>query len=116
MRSIIATMAILLLSATPSHAERKRLLGAEISAALNGRAVESTGTPSWRQTFEADGSTLYTSDRGADQGRWQVRGDQYCSQWPPSESWSCYDLAVDGELIIFVGASGTEHPAHFVPN
>jgi len=47
---------------------------------------------------------------------WQVRGDQYCSQWPPSESWSCYDLAIDDELVTFIGASGTEHPARFVPN
>src|SRR5690242_17926616 len=116
MRSIVGTVVILALSATPSLAERKQLVGAEISAALNDRAVEGIGAPAWRQTFEADGSTIYTSDRGADQGRWQVRGDQYCSQWPPSEGWSCYDLVIDGELIIFVGGSGTEHPARFVPN
>lgn len=108
--------AIFALFATPSHAERKQLVGAEISVALNGRAIEGIGMPAWRQTFETDGSTVYSSDRGLDRGRWQVRGDQYCSQWPPSESWSCYDLAIDGELIIFTGAGGTEHPARFEPN
>jgi|SRR5690349_8918283 hypothetical protein len=116
MRTIISTVAIFVLFCTPSHAERKQLTGAEISAALNGRAVEGTGTLAWRQTFEADGSTIYRSDRGTERGRWQVRGDQYCSQWPPSESWSCYDLAIDDELVTFIGASGTEHPARFVPN
>ncbi len=43
------------------------------------------------QEFRASGRTLYNA--GADSwGRWAARGDQYCSQWPPSDAWVCYDV------------------------
>ncbi|MEO1733028.1 MAG: hypothetical protein AAFR45_05280 [Pseudomonadota bacterium] len=57
------------------------------------------------QDFRASGRTLYNA--GEDSwGYWGVRGDQYCSMWPPSDLWACYDMARSGDVIRFIGASG----------
>ncbi|MDU8926490.1 hypothetical protein RXV86_03740 [Alisedimentitalea sp. MJ-SS2] len=57
------------------------------------------------QRFNASGRTLYNA--GTDSwGYWSVRGDQYCSQWPPDAFWACYDMAMDGERFRFVDAFG----------
>ncbi|WP_425038929.1 hypothetical protein [Primorskyibacter sp. S187A] len=54
------------------------------------------------QSFSASGETLYITERVA-QGRWAARGGQYCSVWPPSDVWTCYDLEVDGIRLRFTG-------------
>ena len=64
----------------------------------------------WHQTFESDGQTVYTAIDGRptppSHGRWAVRGDQYCSVWPPSDRWECYDVTIDGENITFFPVAG----------
>lgn len=58
------------------------------------------------QNFYTDGRTLY--DAGSESwGTWLVRGNQYCSQWPPSDRWDCYDMASNGQIIRFVAEGGT---------
>ena len=81
----------------------ERLDGAEVRAALEGRAlVYEDGTV---QDFRADGQTLYGADSW---GRWRVEGDRYCSVWPPSDRWACYDLERDGMRWRFLSDDGSE--------
>jgi hypothetical protein len=93
-----------LLSSSACAAEMK-LNGPEISAGLGdvslyaGDAIE--------QIFQKGGQTVYIDHGSASQGLWKVQSDQYCSQWPPSQSWACYDVMQDGDAITFVSGSGT---------
>ncbi len=76
----------------------KRLDGAQIEALLTGAKVT---YGSARQNFFAQGRTLYNAGRGA-WGYWAVRDDQYCSQWPPSETWTCYEVTANGDSVRFI--------------
>jgi hypothetical protein len=46
----------------------------------------------WRQYFAADGTTVYFGDGPSSIGKWEVRGNRYCSLWPPAQEWACYDI------------------------
>ena len=99
----IAGMVLALWSAAlPAAADDWRPLnGLAIAEALTGRKVIYDNA--W-QDFRASGRTLYNA--GADSwGTWTTRGDQYCSQWPPSTTWACYhvDLKDDGSAVRFRG-------------
>ncbi len=74
---------------------------AEIEAALADRVVRYDALTF--QRFGADGDTQYMTER-ASEGRWAARGGQYCSVWPPSDTWTCYDFQVNGELVRFISA------------
>ena len=80
--------------------EFQALSGDEILQALIGKKLE-YGEGAW-QTFEDSMLTQYFSVRPSS-GRWAVRGDQYCSLWPPSDLWACYDVQKDGNTIRFIG-------------
>ncbi len=81
----------------------ERLDGAGVRAALEGRAlVYSDGMV---QDFRADGRTLYGADSW---GQWRVEGDRYCSVWPTSYRWACYDLERDGARLRFLSDDGSE--------
>ena len=99
---------ILLALALPASADEAwtTLKGADVGAALSGHKLTYDGGAT--QTFAADGSTLYTSGQPSS-GRWRVDGDQYCSVWPPSETWACYglDRSADGKSLRFVAADGS---------
>lgn len=58
------------------------------------------------QQFDVDGTTRYTADRPS-WGSWAVRGDQYCSVWPPSAFWACYDVQRNGAVIRFIADDGS---------
>ena len=81
-----------------------RLTGEGIVAALQDRAlVYDDGAT---QDFRASGATLYNA--GSDSwGTWAVRGDQYCSQWPPTDGWTCYDVALSGRFVRFLSDDGS---------
>ncbi|MEO0637109.1 MAG: hypothetical protein AAFY73_10715 [Pseudomonadota bacterium] len=91
----------LLALTSPVHAETA-LNGAQITERLSGNtaiARISAGTP-WRQHFAEDGTTRYYSgSRPASLGKWEVRGDEYCSLWPPARAWECYEVRADGAAI-----------------
>ena len=78
--------------------------GAGITAALTGRELvyEDGAT----QTFGASGATTYDAGRPS-WGRWAVRGDRYCSQWPPSDGWACYDMERNGDVLRFIADDGS---------
>ena len=109
MRITAATSLALLASLSAAHAgDAKKLDKAEINALLP--SIVSTDDVSY-QTFDASGRTYYEGQRGPSYGSWQVRDDQYCSQWPPSPTWVCYDveLRTDEEgnrSIAWTGDSG----------
>lgn len=100
------TATILALLVIPSSAADGKLNGDQITSVLTDTTVYEyrNDTRPWRQYFGANGATpYYGSDGPASHGRWQVRGDQYCSLWPPSNAWSCYDVTSrteDGKTII----------------
>ncbi len=48
-------------------------------------------------------------------GLWDARGDHYCSQWPPTENWSCYDMTGDGTQLTFIAAGGKVWPVTILP-
>ena len=76
--------------------------GAEITHVLTDRKLQ---YPQAWQDFRASGRTLYNA--GADSwGYWAVRGGQYCSMWPPSDTWACYDMARSEDRLRFIGAAG----------
>ena len=53
----------------------------------------------------ASGRTLYHAGRDS-WGYWIVRGDLYCSQWPPSDRWDCYGMTRAGDNIRFTDGFG----------
>ena len=89
-------------------AQGHRLTGAEIKTALSDQTLQGTREDGkmWQQIFQKSGVTFYSVGAAQTQGFWEVRGDQYCSQWPPSESWACYDMTRDGELYSFISVTG----------
>jgi hypothetical protein len=91
---IIAALAISIFTFTGASAGEK-LSGAQIEAALTDSTAWYTplSPTSARQYFHKNGETPYIDAKGEKTyGEWMVRGDQYCSVWPPSDRWTCYDL------------------------
>ena len=78
------------------------LSGDAIREALSDRPVDYEAA--W-QRFTASGMTLYNAGQDS-WGNWDVRGDAYCSEWPPQSAWVCYDvdLDADGQRVRFRGA------------
>jgi hypothetical protein len=108
------SLMILILMAQPALADEwATLTGAQITQALTARLLQYDGGE--RQQFNADGTTLYESP-DASHGQWRVTGDQYCSQWPPSDRWSCYD--VEGEAtglnIRFIAGDGSVSTGRYI--
>jgi hypothetical protein len=83
--------------------EWRDLSGSEIEAALTDRDLVYENAT---QRFYASGRTLYNAGQDS-WGYWAVRGDQYCSQWPPSDGWDCYAMAQSGDVLRFLGADGS---------
>ncbi|WP_298847561.1 hypothetical protein [uncultured Ruegeria sp.] len=81
----------------------QKLSGEGILAALTGKKLE-YGGGAW-QTFDASMITQYFSGRPS-AGRWAVQQDQYCSTWPPSDLWACYDVLQNGDTVRFVDDAG----------
>ena len=100
---LYAGFALILSVSSASGETWQPLKGADIGAALAG--VQLAYTDGASQRFYANGHTEYQDGRPS-AGQWQVRGDQYCSVWPPSASWVCYDMFARADWLRFVGDSG----------
>jgi hypothetical protein len=79
------------------------LTGDEIQSTLAGQTL--SYAEGVTQNFDASGVTHYFSGRPST-GRWAVREDRYCSTWPPSELWACYDVLQSGLIIRFIDDTG----------
>ena len=74
-----------------------QLDGAGITQALTGKVLAYDDGST--QSFQADGETIHTKGRESI-GHRQVQGDRYCSVWPPSDHWACYDVrATQGNRV-----------------
>ena len=88
--------------------------GPMIREVLTGATVVTprAGKTTIRQVFYSDRRTRYDDGRES-WGLWEVRGDLYCSQWPPSPSWVCYEMrqwTEDGaHWVVWIGDSGTRY-------
>lgn len=103
-----------LLCATPVMADTwVPLSGDEIRAALTDATLDYGEATV--QEFRASGRTLYTRGGRDSWGYWEVRGDQYCSQWPPSDLWACYGMARQGDVLRFIGEAGDVSDGRLVP-
>lgn len=78
------------------------LSGPEIRAALTDSQIRYDAA--W-QRFYASGRTLYNAGRDS-WGYWRVDQGSYCSMWPPSDLWSCYQVEASGQMVRFVGQAG----------
>ncbi len=104
-------MAVVLLAGPATAGEWEPLAGDALRTALEARTV--TYADGATQDFRADGTTLY--DAGQPQwGRWEAQGRQYCSLWPPSGTWACYDVARNGPELRFTGSDGTASVGRYV--
>lgn len=96
-----------------AEAEERKLGSPEIRAALADHVFGGTdenGNP-WSQIFQRTGATFYMQGASVSNGLWDIRGDQYCSQWPPSQTWSCYDVVEDDGSVVFISSSGNRYPS-----
>jgi hypothetical protein len=92
---IVATLSFVL--ALSASASAESLDGPALEKLLDNTTVYAlpAATDSWRQWFSKGGQTTYVDAGGQKTyGQWMVRGDKYCSVWPPSDRWVCY--AVEG--------------------
>ena len=94
--------------ATMAQAEEVKLTGPQISEALSEMEVKGgdNGQAS-SQIFRSNGATFYAVGQAQQIGNWKVVDDKYCSVWPPSEHWVCYDVFRDGKAIRFLSPSDT---------
>ncbi|MCY1125445.1 hypothetical protein OU426_01135 [Frigidibacter sp. RF13] len=107
MKRLIATVLLFSLPSAVLAEDWTRLTGSDVTNALNARHLvyESGAT----QGFGEDGSTRYTGG-GPTMGQWRVKEHQYCSIWPPSDAWTCYDVerSTDGKSLRFTGPDGSQ--------
>ena len=115
-RFFLTCTALCFLLTLPAVAAERPLKGPEIDVLIKGNTVTGkTATGDWKQFFAANGETSYAS-RGEtpSYGSWEVRGDKFCSQWPPEEHWSCYDVTGDLEAtpktITWISGGGKTFP------
>ncbi|MGL5010350.1 MAG: hypothetical protein ACRC6I_10740 [Paracoccaceae bacterium] len=99
------SLVLLMFAASPALADDwATLKGNAITSALTDRLL--TYADGARQQFNAGGTTLYENPAPST-GQWRVEGDRYCSQWPPSDRWTCYDVAANGLDLRFVADDGS---------
>lgn len=98
----VISLFLLALAAPVAADDWQALSGDEIREVLNGTHLEYENAS---QFFMADGRTEYVAGRPS-LGLWEVREDQYCSVWPPSDHWACYDIFQKPGFLRFVGEAG----------
>lgn len=106
-----ATLFVLLSVSLANGAERK-LTGPGITVLLTDKTYQQIlPTTNYRieQTFRNTGNTHFVVDGQVQQGLWRVTGDQYCSNWLPSEHWDCYEIFAAGQEIVFLSARGARY-------
>lgn len=89
-------------------ADQQKLNGAQITSALEGKTVSGVQNGlAWEQDFQKGGITVYrAAGEDPSEGRWRVKSDQFCSQWPPSRAWICYDIVREDGTVSFVPIDG----------
>ncbi|MCB1422113.1 MAG: hypothetical protein KDJ69_06530 [Nitratireductor sp.] len=123
---LAALMALFLAATVSAYAEEEsveevRADADRIHELLAGAKAVGDG---FEQTFgdprgHESAPTSYWQGNQGSFGRWKVVNGQYCSQWPPNDSWSCYDVfwsAQEGATwIIWVASGGERYVAQLKP-
>lgn len=106
MRSLLFGFCALMALGGAARADEHVLAGSAILETLRGATVSGDG---WSQSFPDGGATTYDRGGQVSNGRWDVRGDQYCSLWPPSDVWACYAMTIDeaGRTVTWIAADGS---------
>lgn len=86
-------VSFLSMAAAPSLAADRQLTGPEIAALLP--KIAAIGDDD-RQVFAANGETVFSKAAEDRFGRWEIRGDRYCSLFPPSTDWICRAVHAEG--------------------
>jgi hypothetical protein len=107
MRLIASALALTIVSGA-ADAEETTLTEAEIKQLLTDHVLKGDN---WEQIFQKSGATFYATGGAQSQGFWEVRGNQYCSNWPPGPAWACYDITRDGDTYTFVSKDGQRTPS-----
>ncbi|MGO4639499.1 hypothetical protein AB4Z43_13750 [Mesorhizobium sp. 2RAF45] len=115
-RTFLLAGGLVLAAIVSAFAAEVAMKGPEILADLKGAQVQGDG---WSQDFDDGGATSYARGDSHQIGRWDVRGDQYCSLWPPSDVWACYTMTIDSsnpanERITWISADGSRSTAHLI--
>jgi len=106
MRFHLAFLSVFI-AATSAAAETVKLSGQQIMEVLSDRVVLSTDPHDVsQQLFQKAGATFFSRGSNQTQGLWKVVGNKYCSVWPPSENWVCYDVMKNGDVVQFMAPSG----------
>jgi hypothetical protein len=101
-----------ILFSIPAFADDTPMSGPEIEAALTDRTAIYDGGVI-KQYFSPSGATPYWDGTRLTKGSWRVSGDQYCSIWPPSSNWSCYEMVRNSDgAVVWVGSRGDRYTAH----
>ena len=108
MTRIVVAVILIWTSMTTANAAFEPMTGDQIRLALAGRWVKGE---SFKQWFLESGETEYVYQNGGPSlGRWRVQGDQYCSLWPPSGTWACYNMSWDrsgkATIVRWIDAAG----------
>jgi hypothetical protein len=110
-QGLVRSLLALALVANLAAAEPLKLRGVTIVALLKGNTL--VYEDGYKQSFEDEGATTFDGGKVPSKGRWRVTGDQYCSNWPPSDSWDCYDVTLWGGAISFIAADGSARIGRF---
>jgi hypothetical protein len=117
MKQIIAMFVFAVLT-TAAEAFEKKLDGEALKDLLSDITLTSTETGRViDQVFQSSGAT-FTVDaetKALSRGFWRIEGDKYCSQWPPSEHWSCYHVFGNDNGVVFVSSNGTRYQMELPP-
>jgi hypothetical protein len=111
-------LAALMYLHSTGRAESK-MTGAEITAYLSDARLSArdAGGRLNEQVFQRSGAT-FTVDVAThqqSQGFWKVVDNQYCSVWPPSDYWTCYDVVRIEGGVDFVSSGGQHTPMTKTP-
>ncbi len=106
----------LLVAAGSAAAEERALEGDEIRTLLPGILAVGDTT---RQTFAANGDTVFDDGRRVTNGRWRIQDNFYCSRWPPGGGWRCYRVLVDPkdggpDLIVWIDAENGQRTVNTI--
>ena len=117
MKGIVILFCFWSLIAT-AQASEKRLDAETLKTLLSDITLSSTETGrDMQQVFRASGSTFIidTETGQQSQGFWKLQGDKYCSQWPPSENWECFDVYGNDQGVVFVSSYGKRFQMELPP-
>lgn len=96
-RSIIAMAALVNLTFVASSVEAQQMNGAEFTSTHSGKCVTYSGPSTGTQCFGTNGATNYDDKSyGTDTGRWEVRGDDVCTNWKKEPGWDCGPVSRTG--------------------